>query len=97
MDTDIEIKVHRTKHVYYIYKCAGCGTLVSLAADPELMGKCHYGPNIQAIAVSLMDTTNAAINKVPLFLSAVTGGQVRPSEGLYCKAPEKGFKKACVL
>jgi transposase len=92
-ETDIEIKVHRTKHVYYIYKCAGCGTLVSLAADPELMGKCHYGPNIQAIAVSLMDTTNAAINKVPLFLSAVTGGQVRPSEGYIAKLPKRASKR----
>lgn len=92
-ETDVEIKVHRTKHIYYVYECADCGTLVSLAADPKLMGKCHYGPNVQAIAVSLMNTTNAAINKIPLFLSAVTNGQVRPSEGYVAKLPKKASKK----
>lgn len=92
-ETDVEIKVHRTKHIYYVYECADCGTLVSLAAEPGLMGKCHYGPNLQAIAVSLMNTTNAAINKIPLFLSAVTNGQVCPSEGYIAKLPKKASKK----
>lgn len=92
-ETDIEIKVHRKKHIYYVYKCTGCGTLISLSADPEHMGQCHYGPNIQAVALSLMNTVNSAINKVPLFLSAVTNGQVCPSEGYIAKLPKKASKK----
>jgi len=40
-----------------------------------------------------MNTVNAAINKVPLFLSAVTNGQVCPSEGYIAKLPKKASKK----
>lgn len=88
-ETDIEIKVHRKKHVYYIYKCANCGELIEGDSGPTLKAQHQYGPNVQAVALSLMNTTNAAINKVPTFLSAITGGQVKPCEGYVAKLQKR--------
>ncbi len=54
-----------------------------------LRAECRYGPVVQGVALSLMNTTNAAINKVPLFLSGMTGGEVCPSEGYVAKLMKK--------
>ena len=89
---EVEVKTVVKKHKYYIYKCDDCGTMLISGAEPDRKTECYYGPNMQAIALSLMNTTNAAINKVPLFLSAITGGNIHPSEGYISKLQSKAAK-----
>lgn len=91
-EVDIKITVHRTKHVYYVYKCADCGATVRSSQAPDFNSQVQYGPNVQAIALSLLDTVNSSMNKIPLFLSAVTNGQIRPSEGFIAKLPKRASK-----
>lgn len=91
-ETDVEVIVHRTKHVFYIYQCADCGATVRTSQAPDFRCQVQYGPNIQAIALSMLDTVNASMNKIPLFLSAVTNGQVRPSEGFIASLPKRASK-----
>jgi hypothetical protein len=84
-EIDIQIKVVKTRHEYYIYECKDCGEHFRTGIAPTLRAKCQYGPMTQAAALSLMNTVNAPINKVRTFLSGLTGGQIVPSEGYIAK------------
>ena len=82
---DVEIKVKKILHKYYLYQCENCGEIISCDIEPSHKMPCQYGANIQAIALSLMNSMNVTINKVPLFLSGITGEEVKPSEGYIAK------------
>jgi len=45
----------------------------------------QYGSQVQALALSLMNTGNVAINKVRALLSGMTGGEITQSEGYIAK------------
>lgn len=79
-------------HKYWVYECRNCGERVRTGIDPNLRAECQYGPKVQAFALSLMNTTNAAINKVPLFISGITGGELNPSEGYVAKLQKRASK-----
>ena len=75
-EIDIEIKVIKRLHKFWLYQCKSCGQLVRTGIDPSLRAACQYGASLQALSLSLMNTTNAAINKVPLLISGLTDGEV---------------------
>lgn len=91
-EVDIEIKVKKTLHKYWLYRCKNCGELVRTGIDPRLHAECQYGPVVQATALSLMTTSNTAINKVPVHLSGITDGQICPSEGYVAKLMPRAAK-----
>lgn len=64
-EIDIEVKVIKRLHKFWLYQCRNCGQIVRTGIDPALRAGCQYGATLQALALSLMNTTNAAINKVP--------------------------------
>ena len=82
---DIEVKVARRRHVYYYYQCLDCGTQFRAVIDSRLKEGCQYGSMIQAVALSLMDTVNAPVNKVGMFLSGLTAGELAPCDGYISK------------
>ncbi len=82
---DIEIKVVRRKHIYYYYRCLDCGTQFRSVVEPRLKEKCQYGSMVQAVALSLMDTVNAPVNKTAMFLSGLTAGELEPCDGYISK------------
>jgi len=84
-EIDIQVNVVKTRHEYYIYECPDCGERFRTGIAPNLRAQCQYGTMTQAMALSLMDTVNAPINKVRTFLSGLTGGQIEPSEGYIAK------------
>lgn len=90
---DISINVNRILHKYWLYKCADCGETVRCSIEPNLRADCQYGPKIQALALSLMNTANAPINKVAMFLNGITGGELRPCEGYIAKVQARSAKK----
>lgn len=92
-EIDVEVIVKKKLHKFWLYQCNDCGEIVRAGIDPNLRAECQYGPTVQAIALSLMNTTNAAINKVPLLLSGMTNGEVRPSEGYIAKLMKRAAKK----
>lgn len=92
-EVDIEIKVTKILHKYWLYQCKNCGELVRIGIDPRLRAECQYGPVVQATALSLMTTSNTAINKVPVHLSGITNGQICPSEGYIAKLMPRAAKK----
>ena len=88
-EVDIKIDVVKKRHEYYIYECSDCGEWFRTGIAPGLRAECQYGPVVQASALSLMNTVNAPINKVHMFLSGLTGGQIAPCEGYIAKLQQR--------
>lgn len=82
---DVIIKTVKRRHKYAVYECQDCGTLFRMQIERHLKQQNQYGSNVQAVALSLMVTGNMAINKVRMFLSGISGGELHPSEGYICK------------
>lgn len=89
---DIDIKVIKRLHKYWKYRCNNCGEIVRTGIAPNLRAECQYGANVQALALSLMNTTNAAINKVPLLLNGLTKGEIDPCQGYVAKLQGRAAK-----
>lgn len=73
---DVQIKVIKTRHEFYYYECNNCGTVFRSQIPPNLKEKVQYGSGIQAFALSLTNTVNAAMNKAAMFLAGITGGDL---------------------
>jgi len=86
---EVEVNVKKILHKFWMYRCDECGEILWSGTTPNLQAECQYGPNVQAMALSLMNTTNAAINKVPMFLSGITNGEICPSEGYIAKLQKR--------
>lgn len=79
--------------MFYYYECKDCGTIFRSLIPPELKEKAQYGNNIQALALSLMNTTNVPINKTAMFLFGITEGQLSPCEGYIAKLQKRAAKR----
>ena len=82
---DIQIKVVKIKHEFYYYECNNCGTVFRSQIPPSLKETTQYGSGLQAFALSLTNTVNAAMNKAAMFLAGITGGDLTPCEGYIAK------------
>lgn len=89
---DVEIKVKKIRHRYYLYICMLCGTILKSVEGPDFRSQCQYGPNVRALALSLMNTINAPMNKVALFLNGISGGELNPCEGYIAKLQPRAAK-----
>lgn len=87
-----EMVPKKIRHRYYECQCRSCGSLFHTRHDPNLRGDCQYDANVQATILSLINTTNAAINKIPLFIRAFTGDEVKPCEGYVAKVQKRAAK-----
>lgn len=89
---EVEVNVIKRRHRYYLYQCLICGAMVKSAEGPDFRSKCQYGPNVQAIALSLMNTVNAPMNKAALFLAGITGEEISPCDGYIAKLQPRAAK-----
>ena len=89
---DVQITTVKRKHKFWLYECNACGERVWSGEDPRLHAECQYGAGVQALALHLRNTTNAAINKVPDLFAAITSGEIRPSEGYIAKLQHRAAK-----
>ena len=80
-----EVVTKKIRHRYFECQCRSCGALFHTEYDPNLRGDCQYDANVQATILSMINTTNAAINKIPLFIKGFTGDEVSPCEGYVAK------------
>lgn len=82
---DVRVKVAKVKHEFYYYECNNCGTVFRSQIPPRLKEKVQYGSGMQALALSLTNTVNAAMNKASMFLTGITGGELTPCDGYIAK------------
>jgi hypothetical protein len=86
------VVTQKIRHRYFECQCRSCGTLFHTKHAPNLRGDCQYDANVQATILSLINTTNAAINKIPLFIKGFTGDEVNPCEGYVAKVQKRAAK-----
>ena len=89
---DVTVKVIKRLHRYYLYRCLFCDETVKSAEGPDFRSQCQYGPGVQALALSLMNTVNASMNKTALFLKGITGDEINPSDGYIAKLQPRAAK-----
>lgn len=89
---DVQITVRKIRHVFYYYKCNDCGTEFRSVIPPELKEEAQYGSGVQALALSLMNTVNASMNKAAMFLAGITNGELKPCEGYVSKLQARAAK-----
>ena len=82
---DVRIKVVKIKHEFFYYTCNHCGAEFRSQIPPNLKEKVQYGSGLQAFALSLTNTVNAAMNKTAMFLAGITGGELTPCAGYIAK------------
>ena len=86
---DVEVVVKKKKHVFYHYQCLDCGTIFVSKSPVHLRGDVGYGKTLQAIALTLTNNVNAAMNKNAMFLSGITLGELTPCEGYIAKLQKR--------
>lgn len=89
---DVQIKVVRIKHEFYLYKCQDCGTVFRSEIPLHLKENVQYGSTIQALALFLVNTVNAPMNKASMFLKGITGGELSPCDGYVAKLQGRAAK-----
>ena len=89
---DVRINVVKIKHEFFYYECNNCGTVFRSQIPPDLKEKAQYGSGLQAFALSLTNTVNAAMNKASMFLAGITGGSLTPCEGYIAKLQSRAAK-----
>lgn len=89
---DVQIKVVKIRHEFFYYECNNCGTVFRSQIPPNLKEKVQYGSGIQAFALSLTNTVNAAMNKAAMFLAGISGGDLTPCEGYIAKLQARAAK-----
>ena len=91
-ETEVEVKVKKVKHLYYVYECTVCGQKVICRTPPEKRTKSRYGANVQALILVLLNVINSPINKVPRFLEGISNGKIKPCEGYISKVQKRAAK-----
>ena len=89
---DVKINVVKRRHEYHIYQCAVCGAQVRQPIPRGLKEENQYGDNIQALALSLVNTGNVSINKVGTLVAGMTADGIRPSWGYISKLQGRAAK-----
>jgi hypothetical protein len=88
-EMDVQVKVIKRRHEYIIYRCLDCNCLVRVPIEQRLKQNAQYGSGVQAMALSLMNTVNAPINKVKMFLTGLTDGRIAVCEGYIAKLQKR--------
>jgi hypothetical protein len=82
---DVDIRVVKRRHDYLSRRCGRCGRESRQPIPGNLKERNQYGSRVQALALSMMNTGNVAINKVRALITGMTGGAMVQSEGYIAK------------
>lgn len=89
---DVQIRVVKIRHEFHYSKCLDCGTVFRSVIPPSLKEEAQYGNTLQALALSLVNTVNAPMNKTSMFLAGITGGELTPCDGYISKLQGRGAR-----
>lgn len=90
---DIEIRVIKTRHKFYNYKCLDCGKLIKSKIPFNLHAENQYGSTVQALALSLTNIGYVSINRTKQLINSFTNNQINMSEGYIAKLQKKVINK----
>jgi hypothetical protein len=86
---DYKIIVEKTRHVFMVYRCPCCGKEVHDRIPNNLKEDNQYGPQVQSLALSLMNVGHVSMNKTRKIISGFTGNQINVSEGYLAKLQQR--------
>jgi rRNA maturation protein Nop10 len=93
-ELDYKITVEKTRHTFKVYRCPCCGKDAHAEIPLELKEENQYGPQVQAMALTLMNQGNMTMNKVAGLIHGFTDGAISPSEGYLCKLQRRAAERA---
>lgn len=92
---DIKITMTKTRNIIHNYKCNCCHK--NITANDSLPRGVTYGDTINSIALSMMNESNVALNKVSSFFSGITNEEINLSEGYLIKLQKRCANKLDVF
>jgi len=84
-ELDIDIRVQKIRNEFQKLKCSQCETIINTPVPNHLKEDNQYGPNIKALAVSLVNEGFVSFNRTKSLISGFTSGQANMSEGFLVK------------
>ncbi len=88
-ELDYKIVVEKKRHKFIEYKCQECGKKFHQEIPNNLKEENQYGPQIQALELTLMNQANVTINKAQKITKGMTNGEINLSEGYIAKLQKR--------
>lgn len=88
---DIKINIIRQRNNIHNYKCLKCNKIIT--ANDKLPRGVTYGSNVKATALTLLNESNVAINKVSKFIKGISNNEINISEGYLSKLQKEASSK----
>ena len=92
-ELEYRIVVEKKRHRFVEYKCKECGKKFHERIPNCLKEENQYGPQVQALELTLMNQANVTINKAQKITYGMTNGEIDLSEGYIAKLQERGAKR----
>ena len=92
-ETDFKVIVTKTRHNFYKYLCNDCGKVIMTDVPKNLCADNQYGPDVQALALSLIDFGDVSFKRTRDIIKGLTNGEINPCEGYLAKLPKRASKK----
>lgn len=88
-ELDYKIVVVKRRHKFVEYKCKECGKKFHQEIPNNLKEENQYGPEVQALELTLMNQANVTINKAQKITYGMTNGEIDLSEGYIAKLQKR--------
>ena len=92
-ELDYKIVVEKRRHKFIEYKCEECGETFHEEIPNNLKEENQYGPEVQALELTLMNQANVTINKAKKITYGMTKGEIDLSEGYIAKLQKRASNK----
>lgn len=91
-ELDFKVVVIKRRHEFIEYKCRECGKHFHQEISNNLKEENQYGPQVQALELTLMNQANVTMNKAQKITYGLTNGEIDLSEGYISKLQERASK-----
>jgi len=91
-ETDYKIVVEKKRHKFMEYKCKSCYKKFHENIPNNLKEENQYGPQVQALELTLMNQANVTINKAQKITYGLTDREINLSEGYIAKLQKRAAK-----
>ncbi len=88
-ELDYKIVVEKKRHKFIEYECQECGKKFHQEIPNNLKEENQYGPQLQALELTLMNQANVTINKAQKITKGMTNGEIDLSEGYIAKLQKR--------
>ena len=92
-ELDYKIVVVKRRHKFVEYECKECGKKFHEDIPNNLKEENQYGPEVQALELTLMNQANVTINKAQKITYGMTDGEIDLSEGYIAKLQKRASDK----